>query len=235
MFSIFVILFFYSLAVNCCNEAFDSRFFVLDDDKEQLLANKFLIPSIWWSRPYEYKWASKFAKEDHIVLDAACGVIHPYVYFLAEKCKEVYACDIDNTILDKGIMLKNIVKTCSLDTKMRKHIASLYRKINFSCESISQLSYKNKSFDVIYCISVLEHLIFGDITKVLREFKRILKDNGLIILTFDVPSIDLFVFFKNLEIVGLKEFGKLDLLRPRNAIYSNFYDLYCFRAVLCKT
>lgn len=39
---------------------------------------------------------------------------------------------------------------------------------------------ENKTYDVIYCNHTLEHL--DDITKVLYEFKRILKDDGEIII-----------------------------------------------------
>ena len=46
----------------------------------------FKLPSTWWSRPYEYAWADKFVEPGDTVLDAACGIAHPFKFYLADKC-----------------------------------------------------------------------------------------------------------------------------------------------------
>jgi hypothetical protein len=74
----------------------DSRFFRIDDDKTGFFV--YNLPQTWWSRKYEYKWVEKFARPGDIVLDAASGVFHPLKFFLADRCKKVYACDIDEDI-----------------------------------------------------------------------------------------------------------------------------------------
>ena len=58
---------------------------------------------------------------------------------------------------------------------------------NFSPADIRHLPFGKSTFDIVYCISVLEHTDDFDI--IIQEFKRILKPNGLFIVTFDI-SID---------------------------------------------
>ena len=57
-----------------------SRFFTFDDPKLNKVILK--LPESWWSRPYEYAWAKSFVEQDHVVLDAACGVCHPFKFYL---------------------------------------------------------------------------------------------------------------------------------------------------------
>lgn len=66
------------------------------------------------------------------------------------------------------------------------------RKINYRKEDLRNLSFPDKSFDIIFCINTLHTLGLnrspgkkeerGDL-KALDEFKRILKDKGFLILT----------------------------------------------------
>jgi len=47
---------------------------------------------------------------------------------------------------------------------------------------IFSLPFKNNSVDGIWNVGVMEHFTLADIDKILREFKRVLKENGHIIL-----------------------------------------------------
>jgi SAM-dependent methyltransferase len=49
------------------------------------------------------------------------------------------------------------------------------------------LSFADDSFEIIYCISVLEHAC--NFETVVAEFERVLKPTGLLIVTFDI-SLD---------------------------------------------
>lgn len=62
------------------NEIKTSRFITFDDP--QLKKVILELPEIWWSRMYEYAWASSFVNDDHVVLDAACGICHPFKFHL---------------------------------------------------------------------------------------------------------------------------------------------------------
>lgn len=77
-------------------DKYQSRFITTNDIREDEFV--FKIGKNWWSRPYEYAWAAEFVEPDDVALDAACGVIHPLKFYLAQKCSEVYACDLDGAI-----------------------------------------------------------------------------------------------------------------------------------------
>ncbi len=75
-------------------------------------------------------------------------------------------------------------------------------KVTFSIQDLDSLSFESNSFDMVYCISVLEHLC--EKKAVLKEFSRILKQSGLLILTCDISldgsaDISLPVFFDMLK------------------------------------
>jgi 2-polyprenyl-3-methyl-5-hydroxy-6-metoxy-1,4-benzoquinol methylase len=131
----------------------DSRFFRVDDPKTEHFV--YDLPEGWWSRFYEYEWCKNFVEAGDAVLDAASGVFHPLKYYLAEHCKEVYACDIDKNIALRFEQMQDI----PAEFKDKINILSpLQDKINNCCCSLASLPYKNNMFDKIFCISVFEHL-----------------------------------------------------------------------------
>ncbi len=65
--------------------------------------------------------------------------------------------------------------------KMKVFYAGLNDKVNFFIEEKEKLSFKDKSFDVIFCVNTLHHIEKPDI--VFNEFLRILDDNGRIVLS----------------------------------------------------
>lgn len=226
-----------------------SRFFNYLDVKNKNFV--FNLAPTWWSRFYEYAWCENFVNDKDIVLDAACGICHPLKFYLSDNCKEVYACDIDDRIKDKKAILKDITETYSgnpLDLVKEKW----FKDINFDLASLTQLPYTDKMFDKIFCVSVLEHLVDEnnmcfknssfkiDFTKThqildsLMEFKRVLKADGLIILTFDYPTITLKYLETIVRSLELEFIDEVDFNLPQDAIYSKLYNLYCFRAVLRK-
>ena len=64
-----------------------TRFFNTNDKRMDTVV--FPLPSHWWSRFYEYAWAAEFCSENDVVLDAACGIPHPFKFYLAGKCKHM--------------------------------------------------------------------------------------------------------------------------------------------------
>ncbi|MGL4948869.1 MAG: class I SAM-dependent methyltransferase, partial [Anaeroplasmataceae bacterium] len=110
-----------------------SRFIKSNDDQTNYLL--YPIPKNWWSRLYEYKWASKFVEEGDVCLDAACGTFHHLKFYLAYLCKEVYACDLDKTVLDKERMLYSI--EASFGKSARDVSENIYDKINFSDDDLT--------------------------------------------------------------------------------------------------
>jgi len=60
------------------------------------------------------------------------------------------------------------------------------QRCDFLIADAEQLPYKTESFDKIVCSSSLEH--FSDDVKALREMNRVLKRNGVILITTDSSS-----------------------------------------------
>ncbi|MFA5886399.1 MAG: class I SAM-dependent methyltransferase [Patescibacteria group bacterium] len=229
---------------------YTSRFFLVDDEKN----SDFFFPlhPTWWSRFYEYIWASKFIEKTDISLDAASGICHPFKFYLADHGQETHALDYDPRILEEGEIKKEIFEVFGA-TGLNKMTPEYFQKIVYQKASLTKMPYENKKFDKIYCLSVLEHLndwpnkypYFNDhpgfdkfiprnIEHSLREFRRVLKDNGLIILTFDYPTINLYYFKRIIERLNLTFAAAVDFTLPPRALYSPDKQLYCFRAILKK-
>ncbi len=228
----------------------ESRFFNLNDEKNDVFFFK-LNPS-WWSRFYEYAWASKFINSDDISLDAASGISHPFKFYLLDRCKETHALDCDPRILKEEKIKEDIINDFGKEAVLKME-DKYFKTINYTKATLTKMPYEDKKFDKIYCLSVLEHLNdwqgklsrlnqfpwlkkfkFDKFRQTLKEFRRVLKDNGLIILTFDYPTIDLNHFKKIVAELGLKFVDNVDFTIPQNAVYSKENKLFCFRAVLIK-
>lgn len=213
------------------NNLYNSRYFTnLDEYSESVFLK---IPTDWWSRIYEYHWASKFANPQDICLDAACGIPHPFKFYLASICKEVHAVDSDLCIEDNDKIIGGVNGYFrKSDVEKAK---SQIDKIKFKQNNITKLDYCDNYFDKIYFISTIHQLKDEEVLGGLKELKRVLKENGLLIITFDVPSIDIDKLICKVYEVGFKIKGDLNLNRPETAIYSNLLSgLYCYRMVLTK-
>jgi ubiquinone/menaquinone biosynthesis C-methylase UbiE len=215
-------------------EQLTSRFFTEDDNRMETIV--FSLPKHWWSRFYEYAWAAEFCKETDVVLDAACGIPHPFKFYLAGECKEVHAVDIDERILDLNEISKEMRATFGIENiKVLDEV-----NVNFKQASLTKLPYKNSMFDKIFCISALEHISDTDKVKALTEFKRVLKKSGMVILTIDYSETPEYYSAAMDEIeklaadAGFKLAGEKQLDIPGNAInWGN--SLFCFCMVLVKS
>lgn len=212
-----------------CDKYF-SRFINESDPQTDTLV--FKLRSSWWSRSFEYAWAASLVEPGTTVLDAACGISHPLKFYLADHCANVYACDIDERIINTDSILREIVDDLGQEAAHSIH-PGYFDRIHFDQTDLAQLPYTNGIFDTIFCISVLEHLDLPTLQAALREFNRTLKPEGLIILTFDYPQIDLTLLRTTIQQQGLSFFSGVDFSLPANAISAN--GLYCFRAVLAKS
>jgi ubiquinone/menaquinone biosynthesis C-methylase UbiE len=212
---------------------FDSRFFVQSDEQIDTILWK--LPFDWWSRFYEYQWASKFVNKDDVVLDAACGVCHPFKFYLTDQCQAVYACDLDPRVLDPAAILHDITAFfgAEIATSMDR---SYFDKVHLVQANLMELPYEDNQFDKVFCISVLEHMDEKSMFQAFIEFTRVLKNDGLLILTFDYPDIQFPILKRALFQADLKFYSDVSFDLPSDALYSQFHPptLYCFRAVLRK-
>lgn len=215
------------------SEIWTSRFITVDDPQLNRIILE--LPENWWSRPYEYAWAGSFISSYHFVLDAACGICHPFKFYLCNLCKNVYACDLDERLLSKKEIVIDMFNVFGLKT-LEFPLEYLDKPI-LSRQDISNTSYNVAMFDRIICISVLEHLVKEELLKTLLEFKRILKKDGLIVITIDYPYLDVETFNLMLQQAGLSYADQVNFEIPGNALTTRLFPehpggLYSFRALL---
>jgi ADP-heptose:LPS heptosyltransferase/SAM-dependent methyltransferase len=133
------------------------------------------------SKNWEYLYVVKMiqnncsGREQNTVLDAGSGRGALQVYLSSQKEFRMYSCDYDY----------NDLSPYNIEYG-RRFIKSYMDSIDFKTGSIFNLPYKDKSFDTVYCVSVIEHFKWKKYA--LRELLRILRYDGLLILTFDITS-----------------------------------------------
>ncbi|PQP84378.1 class I SAM-dependent methyltransferase [Paenibacillus sp. PCH8] len=214
-------------------EFMESRYIRQSDPKTDTLV--FPLHPAWWSRPYEYEWARQFARADDVVLDAACGISHPFKFWLAEHCREVHACDWDERILSEEAIRLDIATDFG-EQAAQDLPESYLARLNRAQANLAQLPYESGKFNRVFCISVLEHLDTGTMLRAFREFARVLKPDGQLIATFDVPEMRPDLLETIMAVTGLRIEDKLNVKEPADAISSDMYGtpIRCFRAVICK-
>lgn len=206
-----------------------SRFVRADDPHTRHFV--FPLPATWWSRGHEYAWAFQFAAQDHVVLDAACGIGHPLKFALAARCRAAFACDLDPRIDDPAAIVADIEADFGAAAARTLDPALLHRLGRARC-SITATPYGARVFDRVFCISVLEHLPPADRAEALLEFARIVRDDGMVVLTMDHPLVELDEFVRMIAAAGLRFVGDVRLDVPQDALWSHAYRLRCFRALL---
>jgi 2-polyprenyl-3-methyl-5-hydroxy-6-metoxy-1,4-benzoquinol methylase len=124
-----------------------------------------LVPSVLSDVATEHLARYSFCLDlvkDKIVLDAACGEGYG-TYLLSASAKIITGIDIDASIV--------------------KHAQLKYKNsnISFITGSVLQTPFADQTFDVIVSFETLEHL--PEHEAMLQEFKRILKPQGLLIIS----------------------------------------------------
>lgn len=223
-----------SLSTEARQEDTVSRFFRRSDTA--IDAMMYAFPSSWWSRRYEYAWAASFAGKDQTVLDAACGILHPFKFHLNRTCRETFACDRDERILSPDMILNNIISEIGIEAITHEDggvTHESFEGLKLAQADIAKLPYEDERFDRIFCISVLEHMDLTTMTSTLGELRRVLKRSGLVVLTFDFPTIDLDQMDAVIRSTGLSYAGSVDRHLLDDAVFSDLWGrLYCFRALL---
>ncbi len=102
------------------------------------------------------EYLQKFVPPTSIILDFGAG----YCYFINNiKAKEKHAVDVDKVVLDYA------------NREVKAHVGKL-----------ENLKFKDGYFDVVFSSNLLEHLTVDEITRALKEVRKVLKENGLFII-----------------------------------------------------
>lgn len=107
-------------------------------------------------------------KPKEIILDAGCGV-GTFIIPLCSQASHVYGIDFS----------KESIKVC------KKRLAD--KKISnatVQTASITNIPLKKNSVDKILCYSVLQYLTIAEIELAIKEFARVLKKSGMLIIYF---------------------------------------------------
>jgi len=197
-----------------------NSFFKTYDPTVDVVGGMTLNPS-WWSRAYEYAWARQYLHHDHVVADMGAGWSgRPFKEEMADKCKEVYAVDLDPRFLDLPRTrdnLKFVVADFTIDVPIPQ-------------------------VDTIFCISVLEDLL--DYRGALRVFHRLLKPDGLLVITCDsqydpqrqlprYPGVSFERLFPAIQDAGFELPRQLDM-SLEDAVHHDEWNLACWHMVLSK-
>ncbi len=143
-------------------------FFKITDPSSSKVGG-YCLPEKWWSRKYEYPWACQQIVAGERVVDAGCGDIHPLKYILADAAKEAYAIDSDPAAIGEA----------------RKYAHK--PALNYIVGDLRRMALKDESIDTLFCISTVEHLDRKAFAGSLREFLRVLRPGGRLVLTADLP------------------------------------------------
>lgn len=129
----------------------------------------------WWSRIYEYQFLQEVVKtlnkenKSLSILDVATGPFHPGSFILENGVNQVDAVDL----LDKPKIFKK------------------FNKYNINYIKDDMINTKlNKTYDIVACISTLEHVKKEDQKSFLQNMIKLTKKGGSLILTFDDPGFE---------------------------------------------
>ena len=130
-------------------------------------------------RPWEYDKVYKYAnfKMDDIILDT--GAMHTYFcIFLSQFVKKIYVTD-NFYWANRDYMEKEKLFT---PERWIEYIEEKGKgKIKGEKADIINLQYQDNTFDKVFCISTIEHVL--DDSKGIKELARVLKKGGRLLLT----------------------------------------------------
>lgn len=131
-------------------------------------------------------------QKDDIVLDVGCAAGRQ-IFKLASQIKEGYGTDIAQSFIDKANDFK------------AKHNAD---NTHFTQAVIEELPFEDEKFTKIICAEVLEHVHDKDVA--LRELKRVLKTDGVLIITVPNYNADGTAWGRLLRKLGKRKFVSLE-------------------------
>jgi len=170
--------------------AWQDLFTALEREQAAFLAKEFQFrspnypwpraPLHTWSRVWEYPyvfhhlqtWRAKLESEiiSPVVVDLGSGV----TFFPFSVAR-----------LGFHVVCTDIAPVCERDLiKASQHISSDPGQVEFRLCGESTLPFSDGEVDIIYCVSVLEHI--ENFESTIGEIDRVLKPNGLLLLTIDL-------------------------------------------------
>ena len=192
-------------------------------DPAPLKRGDFEVPAGWWSRRYEYDFVMQYSAPLQIVADMGCGWHYrPLHDELTSICGFVYGVDHHVEVLDLPPMRNGEFVVADFSKPIPEIEAG--------------------SLDRIFCVSVLEELI--NYQDALGEFKRLLKPDGRIVLTCDMPydetkpahdkykGVRLDDLEAAIQFVGLRYDGPVNRVKYDDLLYHKDFNLCVWHCIL---
>lgn len=159
---------------------------------------------------------------------------YPYILSsMPQRCERVLDVGCADTplpflLLSDKIEAIDINESYIKQSKNRKKLLDA-KHIEFNCYDASNLPYNNKTFDVVTCVSTLEHMYFGIFKNTLSEINRVLTSDGVFLLTMDiVPKTEEYLKY-------IEELYTLNTSVDRNkALMGNMFDLPYIGIIMMK-
>ena len=119
------------------------------------------------TRFFEFSYLKKFIKKNNLYNLSVLDISSPHMmaYYLSKN---------------------NYVLKTNIDIDEKKFIKE-NKNLKFKIEDATQLSFLDNTYDLVYSISVIEH-IYKDYVNAILEMVRVTKKNGYIYLTFPVAD-----------------------------------------------
>jgi len=95
--------------------------------------------------------------------------------------------------------------------------------VSYRKGDLTDLPYEDDHFDVVSCVSVLEHMSHEDQSKGIREMSRVVREDGKLIITYDKREEDLTDRF--IEESGMTPAEMVYFIRPDNLYNKNEPDV----------
>ncbi|MFH1838592.1 MAG: class I SAM-dependent methyltransferase [Candidatus Kuenenbacteria bacterium] len=180
----------------------------------------------------------QYVKDGDVVLDLGCGNGRLFELF-ANKKINYFGMDNCKELIEKA---KEKYESFGANFLVADALNLSFAVENYGCETIKDKPFENQKFDVIFCIAVLNHIPSKELRiKVLENIKRVLKKDGILIMTnwnlyqkkyflFIVKSFffKIFLWFIQSE----KKLDFKDLLIPwklKDKIIQRYYHAFTMR------
>lgn len=137
----------------------------LDDIVPEYRSNLIFIKRLFWERLYSAIDTADL-RDNLNILDIGTGAGN-LLKIIQDKYNSVYLYGIDYNINLSGIKLNNTIKVYRADAR--------------------QLPFRDTFFDVVFALDILEHI--PEVEVAVKEVKRVLKSNGLFIVSAPTENI----------------------------------------------